>query len=546
MKRFYHWKPAAMPVFFILLAISFTSCKKDKKTLPTPPAFHLRVNPSDLIAGNAGSEKTFTIEANSAWSLSMPAGVDWLQADKTTGNGDATVKLNIVKDNSTGQKRSVVITVSLDNGKADSKQLRIEQEALAVQPVTIAWKKMLGGSGNDLALGVMPAQGGGHLVFGRTTSSNNGDVSPNHGAVDMWLVKLNDNGSIAWEKTYGGTGDEVAAAAAQTADGGFVVTGYTASNSTGDVGANHGGLDFWVIKISEAGTLQWQKTLGGIGDDWPHAIAVTTEGRIAVTGYTKSNNTGDVGANHGGEDLWMAVLESNGSLAWQKVLGGNGSEIGRALVAAPDGGLIVGGTSTSNNNGDVPPGKGSIDFWVMRLDKNGQVNWNKTLGGNNIEELTSLAAGPGNTILATGSTRSNNGDVTGAKGSDDVWLVQLDITSGQLKWQKTFGGAGADGARSITTTPNGKILLAGYSYSHNSGDVGNNTGAGDFWVLALQSTGEPVWKKLLGGDDEEQAFGIALSGQNGYVVTGYTHSNNTGEVGANHGNSDVWVVKLTE
>ncbi len=546
MKSFFPVNPAVMPVIFLLTILVFASCKKDKKTLPPAPSFYLRVNPADLVAGNAGSEKNFSIEANSPWSLSLPAGIDWLQADKLTGNGDAVIKLDIIKDNLTGQKRSATITVSLDNGKADAKQVRIEQDALAVQPVTIAWKKTLGGSGNDLALGAIPAQGGGQLVFGRTTSNNNGDVSQNHGAVDMWLVKLNDDGTKAWEKTFGGTGDEVAAAAAQTNDGGFVVTGYTASHSTGDVGANHGGLDYWVIKISSTGALQWQKTLGGNGDDWPQAIAVTTEGRIAITGYTKSNNTGDVGANHGGEDLWLAILENNGNLAWQKVLGGNGSEIGRALVPVADGGLVVGGTSTSNNNGDVPMAKGSIDFWVMRMDKNGQLNWNKTYGGNNIEELFGLAGGTGNTILATGSTRSNNGDVTGAKGSDDTWLVQIDLANGQLKWQKTFGGAGADAARAITVTPAGKILLAGYSYSNNSGDVGVNNGAGDFWVLALQANGDVIWKKLLGGNDEEQAFGVSLSGQNGFVVCGYTHSHNTGDVGANHGNSDWWVVRLVE
>lgn len=546
MKRFYQWNPAVMPMLFLLSILVFAACKKDKKTLPPAPGFYLRVNPAELVAGNPGTENTFSIEANSAWTLSLPAGTDWIQADKVTGNGDANVKLLVTKENNTGQKRTVMLTVVLDNGKADAKQVRVEQDAVAVQPVSIDWKKTLGGSGNDLSLGVIPVPGGGQLVFGRTTSSNNGDVSQNHGAVDMWLVKLNEDGSRAWEKTYGGTGDEVAAAAAPTADGGFVVTGYTASHSTGDVGANHGGLDFWVIKISGNGKLQWQKTLGGNHDDWPQAITVTTEGKIAVAGFTKSNNSGDVGANHGGEDLWLAVLESNGSLAWQKVIGGNGSETAKAVVAVADGGLIVGGNTGSNNNGDVPAAKGSTDFWLMRVDKNGVINWNKTYGGNNIEELASLAIGTGNTVLAAGSTRSNNGDVTGAKGSDDMWVTQIDLANGQLKWQKVLGGTGADAARAITVSTAGKILLAGYSYSNNSGDAGANNGAGDFWVIALQSNGDVLWKKLLGGNDEEQAFGVSLSGQNGYVVSGYTHSHNTGDVGANHGNSDVWVVRLRE
>lgn len=539
----------AKPFWLLLptLILVFSSCKKDKTETPAPGLHQLILAAPATQLGDAGAELQVSVTASSAWTITIPAGVDWLTLSKTTGNGNDNIIVKATKTNNTGTNRSVVLTASLNNGKITNQQLTISQTAAApVAQVNLVWAKILGGNGNDYGYTILKTADGGHLVGGRTSSNNNGDVPTNHGGLDALVIKIDAAGAVQWKKNFGGNSDEVANAMAATNDGGYVVTGYTISNNNGDVPANQGGVDFWVIKLDATGNLQWKKTLGGSGDDWPFAVTVTSEGKIAVAGSSKSNN-GDVGNNKGNEDFWIVMLESaTGNIAWKKNYGGNGSDIAKAVVATNDGGIIAGGSSSSNNNGDVPATKGSSDFWVVRLDKNGVIVWSKTAGSNNIEELTSLAIGPNNIVVAAGSTKGNGGDVSGAKGGEDMWVIQLNATNGMLNWQKALGGTFGEMARSVAVDATGKIVVVGHSYSSNTGDVGQEKGAGDFWLVGLSSTGTKLWTKLLGGDNEEIATGVALAENSSYVVIGYTQSSQSGDVGQTHGNADMWLTKISE
>lgn len=535
-------------LWLLLVVTLFFSCKGEKIPPPPDPTYHLNVSPASIQTPAQGSTTNVSIEANAAWNVTLPTGTDWLEVSKTAGDGNDAIQVKVIKENTSAVKRTTAVTIALVNGKAPAKTITVEQDFTVAHPVTVAWKKVLGGNGNDYGYSIIKTSDGGYLLSGRTTSNNSGDVGPTKGGIDMWVMKMDAAGTVSWQKTFGGNADEYSVAAAVTPDGGYVLTGYTTSTNTGDVGQNHGNTDFWVVRVSASGALQWQKTLGGNADDRPFAVTITTEGKIAVAGYTSSNNNGDVGANHGSEDMWVAVLDnSSGSVVWKKTFGGTGTEMAKALAPAPDGGLFVGGTSNSNNNGDVGTSKGSTDMWILRLANDGTINWKTNLGGTNHEELHSIALGANNTLIATGSTKSNNtGDVTATKGGEDIWVVQLNSLSGALGWQKSFGGTGIDVAKGILVRPNGQIILAGYSYSHNSGDVEANHGAGDFWVIGLNNLGSVVWKKLLGGDDEDLASSIADAGDGGFAVSGSTMSTNSGDVGAGRGNSDAWVVKLKE
>lgn len=535
----------------LLIAIAFASCKKNPvqppPPPPPPPTYHLNVSPASIQSPATGITGNVSIEANAAWKVTPAAGVDWVEINKTSGDGNDNIQVKVIKENTTGVKRTATITVELLNGKAPAKQISVEQDFAIAQPVNIIWKKLLGGSGNDYGYSIIKSPDGGYLLSGRTTSNNNGDVGPTKGGIDMWVAKLNAAGEISWAKTYGGNSDEYSVAAAATPDGGYVLTGFTLSNNNGDVGPNHGNTDFWVVKLNASGTILWQKVLGGGVDDRPNAITVTTEGKIAVAGYTNSSNTGDVGQNHGAEDFWVVMLDNtNGNVIWKKTYGGNGSEMARAIIPAPDGGLFVGGSSNSVNNGDPGPGKGGYDMWILRLTKEGAITWQNRLGGTNAEELYALAAGPNNTLVAAGSTKSSNGDVSNPKGSEDIWVLQLNANTGSLNWQKVLGGDAIDVARGVLVKPNGTIVVAGYSYSNNTGDVGVPNGAGDYLAIGLNSTGNIIWKKLLGGSDEDLAWAIADSGDGGFAISGSTLSKNSGDIGPGKGNSDIWVVKLKD
>lgn len=527
-------------------ALLAASCKKTKEEAPPPePTYHLQLSKDLIQAPAPGDTTTVDIDANAEWKVTIPAGTDWLAVSNTSGTGDAQLEVRINKVNNTGARRTATITVALVNGKAPAKQITVEQEFEVVNTITLDWKKLYGGNGNDYGYSIIKTNDGGFLLSGRTTSSN-GDITQQKGGIDMWVAKLDATGAIQWQKSYGGNADELSVAAAATPDGGYVLTGYTLSNNNGDVGQNHGNTDFWVIKINGTGTLQWQKTLGGTGDDRPNAITVTNEGRIAVTGYSMSNN-GDVGANKGGQDLWVMLLDNgNGNFLWKKNFGGTGDEVGKAIVPAPNGGVYVGATTTSNNNGDVGPSKGSKDFWVLHLDRNLSIVWQKTFGGSNIEELNALTPGPNNTLIAAGSTKSNNnGDVGALKGGEDMWIVQINATTGALGWQKIYGGVNIEVAKGIISRANGDIVVAGYTYSNNSLDVPANHGAGEFWILGLNGTGGLAWSKTMGGDNEDLAHAIAESAD-GFIISGSTLTHNSGDVGASKGNSDMWVVKFKD
>ncbi len=173
---------------------------------------------------------------------------------------------------------------------------------------TKQWQKALGGSGSDVAVSVQQTFDSGYIVAGSTTSGD-GDVTLQHGARDFWVVKLSDTGGIQWQKTFGGTKEDGALWVRQTPDSGYIVAGYALSND-GDVTGNHGSYDYWILKLSATGNIVWQKTFGGTANDYAVSVQVAGSGYI-VAGYSNSAD-GDVTGNHGGEDFWVVKLSGTG------------------------------------------------------------------------------------------------------------------------------------------------------------------------------------------------------------------------------------------
>ncbi|HVX28799.1 MAG TPA: hypothetical protein VHB70_20795, partial [Parafilimonas sp.] len=188
----------------------------------------------------------------------------------------------------------------------------------------LQWQKTYGGNQQEYANSIEQTKDGGYIIAGNTYSKNNGDVTNNHGNSDYWIVKTDAFGNIQWQKSYGGSLNDVANSIQQTTDGGYIVAGYAASNN-GDVIGNHGSADYWVLKLDASGNIQWQKSLGGSDFERANIIQQTVDGGYIVAGFSYSNN-GDVTGNHGSADYWIVKLDSTGNIEWQKSLGGSAYE----------------------------------------------------------------------------------------------------------------------------------------------------------------------------------------------------------------------------
>jgi hypothetical protein len=436
----------------------------------------------------------------------------------------------------------------------DTQSLEVFTNAgwLAIKKTNFAIEKLLGGADRERSSVIQKTTDDGYIVAGFSQSSANGDVTgTNHGFTDYWVVKLNAVGNITWNKLLGGSGDDIPYSIQQTIDGGYIVAGESGSSANGDVtGTNHGGHDYWIVKLDLLGNISWNKLLGGSGDDMAISIQQTTDGGYIVAGESGSSATGDVtGTNHGGRDCWIVKLDALGNITWNKLLGGNGVEFSYSIMQTTDGGYIAAGASTSSANGDVSgTNHGANDYWVVKLNAAGNITWNKLLGGSGDDIAYSIQQTSDGGYTVAGESRSSaNGDVTGTNhGNYDYWILKLDA-NGNINWNKLFGGTNDDVANCIQQTADGGYIVAGSSQSSANGDVtGTNHGLTDYWVVKLNASGNITWNKLLGGSGDEFAYSIKQINTGGYIVAGGSSSSISGDVrGINHGaQDDYWIVKL--
>ncbi|HYV93478.1 MAG TPA: T9SS type A sorting domain-containing protein [Chitinophagales bacterium] len=409
------------------------------------------------------------------------------------------------------------------------------------QTPAIEWQKNFGGSYEDFGSSVQQTIDGGFIVAGFSVSTN-GNVSGNHGGFDSWIVKLDAAGNLAWQKSLGGSSEDYGTFVQQTTDGGFVVAGYSYSND-GDVSGNHGGYDYWIVKLGTSGNLVWQKSFGGSEDEGALSVQQTTDGGFIVAGFSQSSD-GDVSGNHGGNDDWVLKLDAAGNLVWQKSLGGSGNDYAIAIQQTTDGGFVVAGYSDSND-GDVSVNQGGLDYWIVKLDTAGNLIWQKSLGGSDIDLSNYVQQTSDGGFIVAGSSLSNDGDVSGNHGGliyGDYWIVKLD-SAGDLLWQKSFGGSNEDDGTFILQTIDGGFFVAGYSDS-NDGDVSGNHGSWDIWILQLDADGNLAWQRDLGGSGEDYGASVQQTTDGGFILAGSSGSAD-GDVTYNHGIFDYWIVKLT-
>lgn len=414
----------------------------------------------------------------------------------------------------------------------------------------LAWQKLLGGSNSDLAMCIVEAHDGGYITAGRSYS-NDVDVSGNHGFFDLWIVKTDVSGNVLWQKSIGGSQDDNARTIKRTADGGYIIGGETASIDGDAVGTSFGSDDYWLVKITGDGLIQWQKRYGGFNSDTLNEVAPTLDGGYIMAG-TSAYGQGMVTSYLGGSDAWIVKVSGNGTYQWQKTIGGSNVDVATGILALADGSYVLSGF-TNSTDGNVTALHGALDAWIVKLNATGNIIWEKTYGGSDVDIANTIKPTADGGYIFAGRTSSNDGQVSGNHSSNpinpsffapDLWVVKIN-GDGILEWQKCLGSWANEEARSVEATIDGGYIVTGNTDVPNNqeGDVTGTHGGDDIWIAKLSATGQLQWQKAFGGGTTDDAYGVIQTSDGSYVIAGFTDSS---EIVANHNNSssDIWIIKL--
>jgi len=313
------------------------------------------------------------------------------------------------------------------------------------------WKKVYGEKKyDDSASSIQQTSDAGYIVAGCTESYS-------AGATDIYIMKLDKNGNVMWEKTYGGEANDTPTSIQQTSDGGYIVAG-----STESFGA--GGSDFYIIKLDKNLNKVWEKTYG----DKDHSEKANSICEISDGGYIVAGETPYF--SHGGSDFYIIKLDKNGNKVWEKRFGEkNYDDVASSIQQTPDGGFIVVGWTESY-------GLGETDVYVIKLDGKGNKIWEKTYGGKGHDFASSFQlTSDGGCIIAGDSNSFGSGD-------SDFYIIKLD-KNGDKIWERVFGDKEHfEIATSIQETSDGGYIVAGYKKPFSGG-------YSDIYIIKLDHNG---------------------------------------------------------
>lgn len=416
----------------------------------------------------------------------------------------------------------------------------------------LVWVKTFGGSNEDDAIDIVQANDGNYIVLG-FTNSNDGDVTGKTTTdQDYWLLKLDQEGEKIWDKTYGGSENDKATGISKTNDGGYIISGFTAS-SDGDVSENAGFHDYWIVKVNSTGDIQWEKSFGFSGQDQAYHVIQTLDGGYFATGFLdvgesegegndfnndESNNRETL---HSLGDYWGIKMDANGNKIWRRYFGGSHVDQSKDVLQTDDGGFLLAGISESSDF-DISNARGANDFWVIKVSADGDKVWEKSYGGAETDRGFSLAKATDGNYLITGESRSIDADVSNPKGGGDIWVVKFNKSNGSIIWEKSFGGTEFDTSRGISNLGNGTYAIAGSARSSDI-DATNNNGANDAWLLLINENGNLEFEKNIGGSNIDFGNNVMRTTQNEIIFVGSSLSND-GDITVNKGNKDLLIFKM--
>ncbi len=398
----------------------------------------------------------------------------------------------------------------------------------------VKYQMAFGGSMNDGLRQLIPLEDG-SLVFAGFSYSSDGDLTDNNGGADFWVVKTNSDFEIIWQSNFGGTGNDTAKSIARAPDGGFLLAGVTYSNDI-DVSSNHGGADFWLVKINQFGLIEWEQTYGGTGDDIANSIVATADSGFIIAGRTNSTN-GDVSQSFGANDMWVVKIDSIGNIEWESSFGGSGNDAANSIIQSFSGDYVV----TGYNNSNAVACGGAMS--IIKIDQDGELIWENCYGSN-----WGYSSHYANAIKET----TDSGYITngfkpqfGPGNRTGMYIVKTTI-NGQQEWVNTYTtSASYPDGKDISITMDGGYVAAGTAddpigFSYNN-----------FHAYKMNSAGSTEWIAQVRANNTDHAFSINQLPNGNYLIAGASNSTWWTYAGfmesqpiLQNGGYDAWIVEL--
>lgn len=434
--------------------------------------------------------------------------------------------------------------------------LLVLSNCLNVHSQNILWEKSYGGKDAEYLFDAQATADYGFILAGSSLSNKTGNkTSDNNGDLDYWVWKMDESGELDWQKSFGGSGFDLLQSIRNTKDGGFILAG--TSSSSNDFQKKEvckGNTDFWVIKLDAKGEEQWQKTIGGSGQDELLCGFQTRDGGYMLGGSSSSspspltpdgenekdnsikNSKPDLYAksekSRGNMDYWIMKLDKDGLVQWQKTYGGEYADLLRSMEQTKDGGYILGGYSNSSQSGEkVDTNSGIGDYWILKIDGIGGIEWQKTYGGNGDNQLYVLHQTEDGGYIAGGN--SNSSTTLTAKGGNvrsgtDFWVLKMD-EKGAIVWSETYDYGKVDILTSLVENKDHSYLIGGYAQNESSNAIGKFTkkdeeGINDYIALKIDEKGEVLWDKTVGSAGEDILRKLIETRDGGYLMAGTSNA----------------------
>ena len=421
----------------------------------------------------------------------------------------------------------------------------------------LKWERTYGTSQQDYLFSAEATANGGFILGGHSFGSGGDKTLGNFGSSDAWFIKLDKNGVKEWDTAVGGTGTECIMKVRQTLDGGYIAAGWSASPISGNKTAQKkGDTDAWIVRLDAQGNKIWDKSFNGgtnSGDSRLYSVQLTPDNGFIFSGFSTASAGQDKSENNKGtQNIWLIKTDENGNKIWDKTYGTNSVEDFPTVISTSDGGYMIGCVTQGNLSGDrTEPLRGYGDYWMLKLDENGDKMWDKSFGGNFFDTFSDIKqTTDGGYILGGYTPSKKSGDKSENQKSKnaDFWVVKTDA-SGIKQWDRTLGTNADEKGNylySLNLCMDGGYLLAGSSEATAASGDKSEPGNGneDIWIVKIGANGEKVWDKTLGGSINECANAVVELTNGDIFVAGYSNSPSGGMKSRQVGVHDFWALLL--